>query len=61
MKAVRLGQCLDGFIRSVSEAMRPGMSANHGLDQTFVARAFRCIIVFHHASCVSFALSTTQF
>src|SRR6266852_9253541 len=50
MKTVRLRGLFDGLISSLLETMNPGVRANNGLDQAFVARDFRCITVFHRAS-----------
>src|SRR6266404_5586655 len=48
MKMVGFGEHFDGLVRSVLEALHPDMSANDGLDQTLVARAFRFAIASRH-------------
>jgi hypothetical protein len=48
MKPVCLGERLDGLVRSVAEALRPGMGANDGLEQTLIGGAFRAALAFHN-------------
>jgi hypothetical protein len=55
MKTVRLGELLDGLVRSVSEAMHPGVRADDGLDQSLIARALRQTIAFY-AGCLILCL-----
>src|SRR5882672_7561496 len=50
MKTVRFRELFDGLISSLLETMNPGVRANNGLDQAFVAGDFRYITVFHRAS-----------
>src|ERR1700676_1011281 len=52
MKPVCLGELFDRLICSVAETIHPGMRANDGLDQAFVACDFRYTIVFHRGCCI---------
>src|SRR3984957_6661066 len=52
MKPVLLSELFDRLICSVAETVHPGMRANNGLDQAFVARDFRYTIVFHRGCCI---------
>jgi hypothetical protein len=48
MKLIRLSELFDGLVSSVVQGTHPAVSADDGLDQALVVRAFWTIIGLHH-------------